>query len=224
MWRSSSPHPCPPGRTSDCRHSVDIIGSGPYLLHHRPGRHRRPSRRPLPGPVVHRDHLPRRQTRPRRPRPPMLETPRARTRRCPVAVAARVDLVLVPRRPPHRRHLAHQTVVPPQDHTQLPRRPRRPPPTSVGPTNYSAVIPSARQRQNRRRPTRHPGLRVMTNAHTDRGRDRPCGRPPAQIPACGTTALGSCLRSWRQSAPQGRDASLGQAAATVGRCGSSVPS
>ena len=25
------------------------------------------------------------------------------------------------------------------------------------------------------------------------GRDRPCGRPPAQIPACGTTALGSCL-------------------------------
>jgi hypothetical protein len=27
-----------------------------------------------------------------------------------------------------------------------------------------------------------------------RGRDRPYGRPPAQIPACGTTALGSCLR------------------------------
>ena len=26
----------------------------------------------------------------------------------------------------------------------------------------------------------------------DRGRDRPCGRPPAQIPACGITALGSC--------------------------------
>ena len=26
-----------------------------------------------------------------------------------------------------------------------------------------------------------------------RGRDRPCGRPPAQIPASGTTALGSCL-------------------------------
>ena len=24
-----------------------------------------------------------------------------------------------------------------------------------------------------------------------RGRDRPCGRPPAQIPACGITALGS---------------------------------
>jgi hypothetical protein len=28
-----------------------------------------------------------------------------------------------------------------------------------------------------------------------RGRDRPCGRPPAQIPASGITALGSCLGS-----------------------------
>jgi integrase len=28
-----------------------------------------------------------------------------------------------------------------------------------------------------------------------RGRDRPCGRPPAQIPACATNALGSCLGS-----------------------------
>ena len=27
----------------------------------------------------------------------------------------------------------------------------------------------------------------------DRGRDRSFERPPAQIPACGTTALGSCL-------------------------------
>ena len=47
----------------------------------------------------------------------------------------------------------------------------------------------------------------------DNGRDRPHGRPPAQIPACGTTALGSCLRFWRRSAPQGRDARCGQAAA-----------
>ena len=38
------------------------------------------------------------------------------------------------------------------------------------------------------------------------GRDRPCGRPPAQIPACGITALGSCLKSWRQSVPPGRGA------------------
>ena len=27
----------------------------------------------------------------------------------------------------------------------------------------------------------------------DRGRDRPLGRPPAQIPACASNALGSCL-------------------------------
>ena len=31
------------------------------------------------------------------------------------------------------------------------------------------------------------------------GRDDPYGPPPAQIPACGTTALGSCLRSDAQS-------------------------
>ena len=36
----------------------------------------------------------------------------------------------------------------------------------------------------------HRGLPPKTRG---RGRDRPCGRPPAQIPACGTTALGSCL-------------------------------
>ncbi|WP_198541164.1 DUF4158 domain-containing protein, partial [Parafrankia soli] len=44
---------------------------------------------------------------------------------------------------------------------------------------------------------------------SSRGRDRPCGRPPAQIPACGTTALGSCLRFWLRSVSPGRDASLG---------------
>ena len=39
-----------------------------------------------------------------------------------------------------------------------------------------------------------------------RGRDRPHGRPPARIPTCGTTASGSCLRFWLQSARSGRDA------------------
>jgi hypothetical protein len=29
--------------------------------------------------------------------------------------------------------------------------------------------------------------------HEDRGRDRRCWRPPAQIPACASNALGSCL-------------------------------
>ena len=32
-----------------------------------------------------------------------------------------------------------------------------------------------------------------------RGRDGPYGPPPAQIPACGTTALGSCLGSDAQA-------------------------
>jgi hypothetical protein len=38
------------------------------------------------------------------------------------------------------------------------------------------------------------------------GRDRPFGRPPAQIPACGTTALGSYLGCGRRSARWARDA------------------
>ena len=42
-----------------------------------------------------------------------------------------------------------------------------------------------------------------------RGRDRPHGRPPARIPACGTTAPGSCLRFWRRSARQDRGVSRG---------------
>ena len=46
------------------------------------------------------------------------------------------------------------------------------------------------------------------------GRDRPCGRPPGQIPACGISAPGSCLGSWRRSARWGRDARCGQGAAT----------
>jgi hypothetical protein len=59
---------------------------------------------------------------------------------------------------------------------------------------------------------------------TGRGRDRPCGRPPAQIPACGTTALGSCLRSWRRSGARGGDASPEPAVAIEPRSGSSAPS
>jgi hypothetical protein len=48
----------------------------------------------------------------------------------------------------------------------------------------------------------HPGATIgqttderrPADAPAGRGRDRPYGRPPAQIPACGITALGSCLR------------------------------
>ena len=38
---------------------------------------------------------------------------------------------------------------------------------------------------------RSPDMYAVTQRR--RGRDRPCGRPPAQIPACGITALGSYL-------------------------------
>jgi ADP-ribose pyrophosphatase YjhB (NUDIX family) len=58
----------------------------------------------------------------------------------------------------------------------------------------------------------------------DRGRDRPYGRPPAQIPACAANALGSCLGFWRRSASPGMDASRGQVVATGSRFGSSAPS
>ena len=36
-------------------------------------------------------------------------------------------------------------------------------------------------------------LEIRAPHGLSRGRDRPCGRPPAQIPACGITALGSYL-------------------------------
>ena len=57
-----------------------------------------------------------------------------------------------------------------------------------------------------------------------RGRDRPCGRPPAQIPACGTTALGSCLGCERGSALQGRGAGCVQVGAIASRGEPCVPS
>ena len=52
-------------------------------------------------------------------------------------------------------------------------------------------------------------LRDADPADKGRGRDRPHGRPPARIPACGTTAPGSCLRFWRRSARQDRGVSRG---------------
>src|SRR5262249_57546603 len=50
-------------------------------------------------------------------------------------------------------------------------------------------------------------LRVYVDHY--RGRDRPCGRPPAQIPACAANALGSCLGCERGSARRGRGAGCG---------------
>ena len=45
-----------------------------------------------------------------------------------------------------------------------------------------------------------------------RGRDRPCGRPPAQIPACGITHWAPAMGTWRRTARRGRvhDAGGGQ--------------
>jgi Mg2+ and Co2+ transporter CorA len=56
------------------------------------------------------------------------------------------------------------------------------------------------------------GMNVIVN---DRGRDRPYERPPAQIPACGITALGSCLGFWRRSARRVRGAVCGRVVAIV---------
>ena len=44
------------------------------------------------------------------------------------------------------------------------------------------------------------------SAHLGRGRDVDYSTPPAQIPACGTTAPGSCLGSKRADDPKGKDA------------------
>jgi hypothetical protein len=50
------------------------------------------------------------------------------------------------------------------------------------------------------------------------------GGPPAQIPACTASALGSSLGCWRRISPRGRDASRGRAVAIGSRGGSCVPS
>ncbi len=55
-------------------------------------------------------------------------------------------------------------------------------------------------------PARAEWMMHMALWPTDRGRDCPCGQPPAQIPACAPNALGSCLGCERRSVRQGRDA------------------
>ena len=44
------------------------------------------------------------------------------------------------------------------------------------------------------------GLVIHQAQITGRDRNAGCPAPLAQIPACATNALGSCLRFWRQSA------------------------
>src|SRR6266851_8458982 len=57
-----------------------------------------------------------------------------------------------------------------------------------------------------------------------RGRDRPYGQPPAQIPACATNALGSCLGYERENVRRERDAPRWRVAAIESRGGPSAPS
>jgi hypothetical protein len=75
---------------------------------------------------------------------------------------------------------------------------------TVGP-GRAAAVDGGRERSVRCATLPHPrGLRPRASlmiaddflqdcGKLCRGRDRPCGRPPAQIPACGITALGSYL-------------------------------
>jgi hypothetical protein len=69
-------------------------------------------------------------------------------------------------------------------------------------------------------PSLGPHYRAVT---AKPGRDRPCGRPPGQIPACGTTAPGSCLGSWRRRPRWDKDAICGPGVATPLRSGRSGP-
>lgn len=74
--------------------------------------------------------------------------------------------------------------------------------------------------------TRKPLIRRYLRASTSqngRGRDGGCPPPPAQIPACGTTAPGSCLGSnaRRSSFVRGRHGSCGRSSGT-GTCHSSL--
>ena len=124
--------------------------------------------------------LPRRQTRPRRSKPAVLETPRPRTCRRPIAVAARTGVVLVPPDPPHRPHLDPPPLVPPQEDPELPRRTRRPTSHALVPTNSSHVSLRTRPRQNHRRVTRHPRLRGMNPNDTAKVHHQP--RSPKTAP------------------------------------------
>jgi hypothetical protein len=56
-----------------------------------------------------------------------------------------------------------------------------------------------------------------------RGRDRPCGRPPAQIPACAANALGSYLGCDRQTAHWAMGGDLGVGGPGVGDVHHALP-
>jgi hypothetical protein len=66
------------------------------------------------------------------------------------------------------------------------------------------------------------GIEESTLDLAGRGRDVGGPTPPAQIPACGTTALGSCLGSSRADVAQDTDAGCGVQGATASLSGTSA--
>jgi transposase len=71
-------------------------------------------------------------------------------------------------------------------------------------------------------PSEHSSGETRRQGAIIRGRDRRYRRPPAQIPACASNALGSCLGSWRQSACRATGAGCAAAGAIVRRSGASA--
>src|SRR5208337_476573 len=71
--------------------------------------------------------------------------------------------------------------------------PRQPVTSAAGCRLPTARCPHALYHQPRTPPCRAATAGLPAAADQSRGRDRPYGRPPAQIPACGITALGSYL-------------------------------
>jgi len=88
-----------------------------------------------------------------------------------------------------------------------PTRPRRLHPRRPRPQHHRSSALTSRPRHPPIEGTEPTVIRPSFYMEAgDRGRDRPLGRPPAQIPACASNALGSCLGSWRRSAARARDA------------------
>ena len=82
---------------------------------------------------------------------------------------------------------------------RTPKRPAYPAPNHPGRTVLTMTI------NERRSVTTHPRTSGYPNRSVAVGTGS-CTRPPAQIPASGITAPGSCLGSWRQAARSGMGA------------------